>query len=274
MRSGRSNRRGREVAAIGVLVLSICGHALAHNDHMLVGRSAAGQLTWQPVAGVEDNHMAVLEFIPPGGPIEGYSAAVPGFSMILQSAPADDVYVCEAGSEIWIEVLQIDRPMLLIDTPSYEIVNYRTPMELRVGAGSQTHVHPLWLLDTSDPAYDGSRCIWEVTFVLKDKGATHYQTSAPITFRFVAGAAPCPADFDCDDDVDGEDLQILQACATRASVAYDAQALPGTCPSLPDHHGLIRPDIDRDGDVDLEDFGRFQRCFRGAGIPADPACAD
>ena len=34
------------------------------------------------------------------------------------------------------------------------------------------------------------------------------------------------------------------------------------------------PDFDRDGDVDMEDFGHFQACLTGAGIaPAGP-CTD
>lgn len=39
-------------------------------------------------------------------------------------------------------------------------------------------------------------------------------------------------------------------------------------------HAAAPADLDRDGDVDLEDFGRFQVCFSGADTPqADPACA-
>jgi hypothetical protein len=34
-----------------------------------------------------------------------------------------------------------------------------------------------------------------------------------------------------------------------------------------------RADLDRDGDVDQDDFGLFQRCITGSGIPADPGCA-
>jgi len=36
----------------------------------------------------------------------------------------------------------------------------------------------------------------------------------------------------------------------------------------------VRADIDHDGDVDLEDFGRLQACFSGAGQPHAPGCED
>ena len=36
---------------------------------------------------------------------------------------------------------------------------------------------------------------------------------------------------------------------------------------------LIPGDLDRDGDVDLDDFAIFVGCFVGAGTPADPDCA-
>jgi hypothetical protein len=35
-----------------------------------------------------------------------------------------------------------------------------------------------------------------------------------------------------------------------------------------------RADLDRDGDVDMDDFGIFQRCYSGPEIPADASCAD
>jgi len=38
---------------------------------------------------------------------------------------------------------------------------------------------------------------------------------------------------------------------------------------------VVPGDFDGDGDVDQEDFGHFQACLTGAGIPQnDPACAD
>ncbi|HOW73869.1 MAG TPA: hypothetical protein PKY77_24970 [Phycisphaerae bacterium] len=37
---------------------------------------------------------------------------------------------------------------------------------------------------------------------------------------------------------------------------------------------FIPPDFDKDADVDLADFGVFQRCYSGAGKPADPQCAN
>lgn len=38
---------------------------------------------------------------------------------------------------------------------------------------------------------------------------------------------------------------------------------------------IVRPDFDQDGDVDLVDFGHFQRCLTGAGVAVlDPDCFD
>lgn len=42
----------------------------------------------------------------------------------------------------------------------------------------------------------------------------------------------------------------------------------------PPSPGCALSDIDEDGDVDMTDFGFFQRCLSGPGVPSHPACAD
>jgi hypothetical protein len=66
-----------------------------------------------------------------------------------------------------------------------------------------------------------------------------------------------------DDDGDG----IGNACdlcpATIAAAPVDAHGCPPP----------IIADFDRDGDVDLTDFGLLQLCFSGSGVPCNPSCA-
>jgi hypothetical protein len=79
-------------------------------------------------------------------------------------------------------------------------------------------------------------------------------------------------DFDEDGDVDADDLQSFEACATGPAVSYDPQALPTGCTLAPDGDGFIAADFDTDGDVDHSDFGLLQRCLSGAGNLASAAC--
>jgi hypothetical protein len=65
-------------------------------------------------------------------------------------------------------------------------------------------------------------------------------------------------DLDVDGDVDGDDVTLLKACASRAMV-----------PPAP---GCQSRDFDSDNDVDPDDFGRMQRCMTGPGTPANPNC--
>lgn len=44
-------------------------------------------------------------------------------------------------------------------------------------------------------------------------------------------------------------------------------------PQIPMAAGCSDRDFDDDGDVDQDDFGRFQCCYAGPDAPADPACA-
>lgn len=259
--------------AVLVVIVVLAGAAQAHEAHMLIGRTAAGKLTYDAGDGVQNDALTVLALIPPGGPIAGYSASVPGFSLVSMSSVEHDCYPLSAGADVWLEIISIDEPLLMVETPSYRIVNDLNPPQMRIGGSAAAHVHPLWLLDTVDTAFDPGRCIWEIYFVLKDKGTTGYATSDLLRFRFSAGHVPCPADFDCDGDVDLDDLNMLILCASGPALPYHATDLPPGCPFLPDRFGFIRPDLDRDSDVDQTDFAIFQRCFSGPGVPADPDCA-
>lgn len=79
------------------------------------------------------------------------------------------------------------------------------------------------------------------------------------------------ADFDHDCDVDWGDEAIMAGCATRSSLPYTVPPSM-SCTLVPDGGGHLMADFDADGDVDMNDFGRFQRCFGGAGNPPAVGC--
>jgi len=66
------------------------------------------------------------------------------------------------------------------------------------------------------------------------------------------------SDFDADGDVDGDDLDLFETCASG----------PGIAPAS----GCEGRDLDGDGDVDQSDFGLMQRCLSGSGVLADMDC--
>ncbi len=69
-----------------------------------------------------------------------------------------------------------------------------------------------------------------------------------------------PADFDNDGDVDGDDVDAFEACASG--------------PAVPIAGGCESKDLDNDGDGDQSDFAVVQRCLSGENVPGDPNCAD
>ncbi len=69
-----------------------------------------------------------------------------------------------------------------------------------------------------------------------------------------------PGDFDQDCDVDLDDLEQFEFCASG--------------PGIPHYGGCDTGDFDIDSDVDQADFAAFQRCLSGEDIPANLSCAD
>ncbi len=67
-------------------------------------------------------------------------------------------------------------------------------------------------------------------------------------------------DFNCDARIDAADVGVMAACRSGANVAHDGSP------------ECFRADTDGDNDVDGDDFGRLQRCYSGAEIPADLNC--
>jgi hypothetical protein len=69
-----------------------------------------------------------------------------------------------------------------------------------------------------------------------------------------------PGDYDRDGDVDTDDYDAFESCASGPAIPYS-----GDCAAK---------DFDGDNDVDQNDFAVFQRCYSGENNPGDPNCAD
>ena len=68
-----------------------------------------------------------------------------------------------------------------------------------------------------------------------------------------------PADFDNDGDVDQNDVDAFEACASG--------------PAVPLTPGCEDKDFDDDNDTDQSDFAIVQRCISGEDVPGDPSCS-
>ena len=87
-----------------------------------------------------------------------------------------------------------------------------------------------------------------------------------------------PTDFSNprDGDVDNSDFAVFDACRTGPNIPYNLSQLPSGCTCgtyTTNSQNYLRADFDHDGDVDIDDYGIFQRCYSGNDVPADPNCA-
>ena len=74
------------------------------------------------------------------------------------------------------------------------------------------------------------------------------------------------------------DLDLHKAVAgvwdLEVSVPHCSDAVAPAAVTVTSSMTHVMADLDNDGDVDLDDFGIFQRCYSGEGKPADPNCAN
>ena len=84
----------------------------------------------------------------------------------------------------------------------------------------------------------------------------------PISATYIATQSPdsIPPDFDNDGDVDADDVNAIDACASGPTVALAA--------------GCEDKDLDNDNDIDQLDFAIVQRCISGEGVCPDPQCME
>lgn len=79
-------------------------------------------------------------------------------------------------------------------------------------------------------------------------------------FRTPTGEA-VTGDLDGDRDVDLDDHALLVGCTGGPDVQYDPDNLPIGCKLSANEDGILSADADRNGRIDLADFGALQRCF-------------
>lgn len=70
-----------------------------------------------------------------------------------------------------------------------------------------------------------------------------------------------PVDVDRDGDVDSDDRDAFEFCATGPGIAMEDQ-------------NCTWADLDSDTDIDQTDFGVFQRCYGGENVPVNAGCAE
>ncbi len=156
-----------------------------------------------------------------------------------------------------------------------------------------------WEFASADNSSEGIRPTLEVVFVFSSEDCDGDAVPEDGDGSGVAGDHPCVGGqtVGCDDNcpgtpnpgqenADGDEFgDACDACRFDAEIDADGDGVCGDVDQCPDTIGgvsvdacgcppFVPGDLDRDGDVDQDDFGIFQRCSSGPGIPGDPDCDD
>ncbi len=105
-----------------------------------------------------------------------------------------------------------------------------------------------------EPASD-----YMLQITMYDQGCPTVSDDSEMPFEIVGGSGLVAPDFDGDCDVDTDDYQYLEHCAS-------APGIPQFDP------GCMDARLDDDDDVDQADFSVFQRCYSGENVPPTPGC--
>ena len=84
----------------------------------------------------------------------------------------------------------------------------------------------------------------------------------------------CTSHADCYGGTNANDLDIFINCTDgnpRSPYVYNPNSLPAGCTVFKGCDNRIQPDMDRNGTLDMNDFGDWQRCV-GATLASAPDC--
>jgi hypothetical protein len=238
-----------------------------HAGDVWVARTSGGALVVSQRGYVPD--ASYFELPPSGGFLPGWSDAEPGFDKAVLAAPEMDEYPLATGHDVWLEVVHVDaafRGIVLGEGPGGSPLYLRNPgdsFELSQPSGV-LHEHPVFHINSADPAFDSEQCVWHATFRLRDEGSTNYADSAAFTLRFANVAVryqtdpleDATGDFDENGATNAADLPAFAEClaGVNATPAPDDPAIT-TC----EVECLNAFDFDNDLDVDLADYAALQR---------------
>ncbi len=153
-----------------------------HGEDVVVGRSGAGQLATEvPVPGPH-------ELPPVNLGIHGWALADPGLLNLAGDEPGKDFFTLGAGAIVNLELVSVD-PALKVWSEGFGSV-LTAPGQSFIVGGSVFDYHPMYHIDSDDPAFDPATEIYSVMLRLFDSGATGYAPSEPFTLTFTPVPEP------------------------------------------------------------------------------------
>ncbi len=161
-----------------VSVMFFAKHATAqHEGDIEVGVYASGQLgAFVPA------ESTLLDEIAPGNPfgLHGWSGEEPGFASLLVAE--DDLNPLDPTADLWLEIVGLSPAMRVLDPSTFSDIGIGGTWSLEA---VPFDTHPIWMVDSDDPAFDPGQGRWTVDWRLIDQGGSAYDASEVYSLSFV-----------------------------------------------------------------------------------------
>ncbi|MEM7165543.1 MAG: dockerin type I repeat-containing protein [Planctomycetota bacterium] len=207
-----------------------------HDDDAEIGH-------WNGQVAVGFDSSEVFTLAETSGVLTGWTADEPGFVTLEMDEPAEMLLAPAAGANFVLEVVSLS-PALKAHTPGFASV-LTAPGDSWSMGSPPFDDHPVWHIDSTDPAFDAAQTEWTGVFRIVDTGTTAYTPSASFNIVFTI-----PTEHGHEDDAEIGHWNGQVAVGFDSSEVFSLEETTGLLTGWAgDEPGFVTVEIDEPGEM-------------------------